>query len=205
MSPEVILFDEPTSALDPTMVSEVMAVIRSLAKSGMTMLVVTHEMDFARDVSDRVFYLDECGIYEEGSPSDIFTSPKKQKTQAFIHNIRSFTYEAASRDFDYVEMLGGVENFCFRHAIEKKTANKLQLLTEELVINIVTPQYGGCSLTVTFSDRLGSYELSVSYGGEKSDTLETAEDELSAMMIRGSVKEIRHEYTEGRNTITAVL
>lgn len=68
MSPEVILFDEPTSAPDPTMVSEVMAVMRSLAKSGMTMLVVTHEMDFAREVSSRVFYMDEGGIYEQGSP-----------------------------------------------------------------------------------------------------------------------------------------
>jgi len=205
MSPEVILFDEPTSALDPTMVSEVIAVMRSLAKSGMTMIIVTHEMDFARDVSNRVFYMDEGGIYEEGSPEEIFSDPKKPKTQVFIYNIRSFNYEVTSRDFDYVEMLGGVENFCFRHAIEKKTANKLQLLAEELVINIITPQYGACSLNLNFSEKLGTYELSVSYAGEKSDALENAEDDLSAMMVKNSAKEIHHEYADGVNTITATL
>ena len=68
MEPEIVLFDEPTSALDPTMVSEVLAVIRRLAKDGMTMAIVTHEMDFARDVSNRVFYMDEGVIYEEGTP-----------------------------------------------------------------------------------------------------------------------------------------
>jgi polar amino acid transport system ATP-binding protein len=205
MSPEVILFDEPTSALDPTMVSEVMAVMRNLAKSGITMLIVTHEMDFARDVSNRVFYMDEGGIYEEGSPDNIFMSPQKPKTQAFINNIRSFSYDITSRDFDYVEMLGGVENFCFRYAIEKKTANKLQLLAEELIINIVTPKYGACSLIMTFSEKLGTYELSVSYSGEESDALENAEDDLSAMMIRGNAKKIRHEYADGKNTITASI
>jgi len=202
MSPDVILFDEPTSALDPTMVSEVMAVIRSLAKSGMTMLVVTHEMDFARDVSSRVLYMDEGGIYEEGSPEDIFNNPKKPKTQAFIYNIRSFNYEAKSRDFDYVEMLGGVDNFCFRHAIEKKIANKLRLLSEELLINIVTPKYGACSLNLRFSEKLGTYELSVSYAGENSNAVETAEDEVSMAIVMSNAK-LRHEYSEGKNTIIA--
>ena len=205
MSPDVILFDEPTSALDPAMVSEVMAVMRSLAKSGMTMLVVTHEMDFARDVSNRVFYMDEGGIYEEGSPDEIFNNPKRPKTQAFIYNIRSFTYEIATRDFDFVEMMGGIENFCFRHAIEKKAANKLQLMAEELIINIVAPQYGACSLNLSFSEKLGSYKLAVSYGGENKDALKNANDELSAMVVRNSAKEIRHEYAEGKNTITAEL
>ena len=205
MSPEAILFDEPTSALDPTMVSEVMAVMRSLAKSGMTMIVVTHEMDFARDVSNRVFYMDEGGIYEEGSPKDIFENPKKPKTQSFIFNIRSFSYEVTSRNFDYVEMLSGVENFCFRHAIEKKTANKLQLLAEELVINIIMPKHEACSLNLSFSEKLGNYELSVTYLGEKFDALEESGDDLSAMMVKKSAKTLRHEYADGRNTITATL
>jgi len=205
MSPEVILFDEPTSALDPTMVSEVMAVMRSLAKSGMTMLVVTHEMDFARDISNRVFYMDECGIYEEGSPSEIFNNPQKQKTQAFIYNIRSYNFEASSRDFDHVEMLSGVDNFCFRHAVDQKVVNKLRLLAEELVINIVTPKYGACTLTINSSEKLGTYELSISYGGESSDALEYAEDDLSVMMVRGNAKDIRHEYADEKNTITVAL
>ncbi|WP_340123585.1 amino acid ABC transporter ATP-binding protein [Methylobacter svalbardensis] len=75
MEPEIILFDEPTSALDPTMIREVLSVIRRLAKEGMTMAIVTHEMDFARDVSNRVLYMDEGIIYEEGPPEQIFENP----------------------------------------------------------------------------------------------------------------------------------
>jgi len=86
MSPEVILFDEPTSALDPTMVFEIMEVIHGLTKSGITMLVVTHEMDFARIISDRIFYMDEKGIYEQGSAAEIFNNPQKPKTKAFVGN-----------------------------------------------------------------------------------------------------------------------
>ncbi len=205
MSPEVILFDEPTSALDPTMVSEVMAVMRSLAKSGMTMLVVTHEMDFARDVSSRVLYMDEGGIYEQGTPDEIFNNPQKPKTREFIYNIRSYHFEAGSRDFDYVEMLSGVENFCFRHAIGRKTANKLQLLAEELMINIVAPQYGVCALAVHFSEKQDTCEISVSYKGKAGNALDTAEDKLAAGMVKSSARELRHEYANGVNTITAVL
>ena len=84
MDPEILLFDEPTSALDPTMVGEVLSVIRDLAKTGMTMLVVTHEMRFARDVSTRVFYMDEGVIYEEGSPDMMFSAPKREKTRGFL-------------------------------------------------------------------------------------------------------------------------
>jgi polar amino acid transport system ATP-binding protein len=205
MRPDIILFDEPTSALDPTMVSEVMAVMRSLAKSGMTMLVVTHEMSFARDISNRVFYLDEKGIYEQGSPQEIFYNPKKPKTQAFIHNIRSYIYEVTSRDFDFVEMLSGVENFCFKHAIEKSIANKLRLLAEELVLNIITPEHGACTLNMNYSEKLSSYELSVSYGGANSDALSNTTDEISATMVRNTAKSIGHKYENDRNIITATL
>ena len=85
MDPEVILLDEPTSALDPTMVSEVQAVIRDLSRSGKTMLIVTHEMNFARAISNRVFYMDEGGIYEDGTPDEIFDNPKKELTRRFIY------------------------------------------------------------------------------------------------------------------------
>ena len=87
MDPEILLFDEPTSALDPTMVGEVLAVIKDLAKSGMTMLIVTHEMGFARDVSTRVFYMDEGVVYENGTPDEIFSRPQKPKTVEFIGQV----------------------------------------------------------------------------------------------------------------------
>ena len=210
MSPEVILFDEPTNELDSAMASEVMAVMRGLAKSGMTMLVVTHNLDFARETSTRVLYMDEGVIYEDGSPSEIFGKHQKPKTRAFIFKIRSFNYEILNRDFDYMEMLGGIENFCFRHAIEKKTANKLQLLAEELILHIVVPKYGACSLNLSFSEKLEHYELSVTYGREKNDVIEELGDDLSAMMVRKSASKLRYEYFpgdagDGRNVITATL
>ncbi|MDO4437124.1 MAG: amino acid ABC transporter ATP-binding protein [Coriobacteriaceae bacterium] len=84
MSPEIMLFDEPTSALDPEIVGEVLEVMRSLAEGGMTMVVVTHEMDFARGVSDEVVFMDQGIIAEHGSPEQIFTNPQNPRTRAFL-------------------------------------------------------------------------------------------------------------------------
>ena len=89
MDPEVLLFDEPTSALDPEMVGEVLAVMQSLAQEGMTMLVVTHEMAFARDVSTKVVYMNQGVICEEGTPEEVFGNPQKQETKDFLARFRN--------------------------------------------------------------------------------------------------------------------
>ena len=88
MEPEVLLFDEPTSALDPEMVGEVLSVMRDLAQEGMTMLVVTHEMAFARDVSNRVVYMNEGVICEQGSPAEVFGNPQQPETKEFLARFR---------------------------------------------------------------------------------------------------------------------
>lgn len=87
MKPKIMLFDEPTSALDPEMVGEVLAVMKNLAQEGMTMVVVTHEMGFAREVGDRVIFMDEGVIMEEGTPKELFGSPKSPRTQSFLSKI----------------------------------------------------------------------------------------------------------------------
>ena len=87
MEPEVMLFDEPTSALDPEMVGEVLDVMKELARSGMTMVCVTHEMGFAREVGDRVLFFDAGKIVEEGTPREIFTAPKEQRTKDFLNKV----------------------------------------------------------------------------------------------------------------------
>ncbi|MDP4178188.1 MAG: amino acid ABC transporter ATP-binding protein [Bacillota bacterium] len=87
MEPKALLFDEPTSALDPELVGDVLAVMRDLAKEGMTMIVVTHEMEFAREVSDRVIFMADGYIVEEGKPEDIFSNPKNQRTKTFLSRI----------------------------------------------------------------------------------------------------------------------
>ena len=89
MDPEVLLFDEPTSALDPEMVGEVLSVMQDLAQEGITMLVVTHEMAFARDVSTRVVYMNQGVICEEGTPEDVFGNPQKQETKDFLSRFRN--------------------------------------------------------------------------------------------------------------------
>jgi polar amino acid transport system ATP-binding protein len=87
MQPKIMLFDEPTSALDPEMVGEVLAVMKNLAKEGMTMVVVTHEMGFAKEVGDRVLFMDEGVIVEEGSPEELFNNPKHPRTKSFLSKI----------------------------------------------------------------------------------------------------------------------
>jgi len=87
MEPEVMLFDEPTSALDPEMVGEVLGVMKDLAKEGMTMIVVTHEMGFAKEVASRVLFMDAGAIVEEGLPQDIFDNPQHERTQSFLQKI----------------------------------------------------------------------------------------------------------------------
>jgi polar amino acid transport system ATP-binding protein len=87
MNPEVMLFDEPTSALDPEMVGEVLSLMKELADEGMTMVVVTHEMRFAREVADRVLFFDEKGIKEQGTPEEIFETPKSDRLKEFLSRV----------------------------------------------------------------------------------------------------------------------
>ena len=87
MAPDIILFDAPTSALDPEMVGEVLAVMQELAEDGMTMVVVTHEMGFAREVANRVMFINDGVIQEEGTPQEIFGNPKSQRLQEFLSKV----------------------------------------------------------------------------------------------------------------------
>lgn len=87
MDPEVMLFDEPTSALDPEMVGEVLAVMKELAEKGMTMVIVTHEMGFAKEVADRVFFMDQGIIMEQGTPAELFDSPRNERTKSFLSKV----------------------------------------------------------------------------------------------------------------------
>ena len=87
MNPEILLFDEPTSALDPEMVGEVLAVIKGLVKEGMTTVIVTHEMGFAREISDRVFFMDDGILAEKGTPEQIFSNPQNPRTKEFLSKV----------------------------------------------------------------------------------------------------------------------
>ena len=139
MHPQIMLFDEPTSALDPAMVSEVISVMRELAKTGLTMLIVTHEMRLAQDISTRVFYMDEGGIYEEGTPEQIFENPQKEKTRNFVFRIRSWEYAFTYDTRDMYEMMASLEHFATRQFRDPKAARNCQLAVEELTASCLLP------------------------------------------------------------------
>jgi polar amino acid transport system ATP-binding protein len=206
MEPEIILFDEPTSALDPTMVGEVTAVIRSLARSGMTMIIVTHEMQFAKEVSNRVLYMDEGGIYEDGTPDAIFGNPEREKTKEFIFKIRSFSFEVKSKGFDNVRLLSEIDEFSFRHGMDVKTSEKIRLIAEETAINIAGNALSEFTIYIAFSEQLGSYTVSLKYAGEQ-NILETAEDDISVMMVRKAADktEFKTAVSENGETVSSLL
>jgi len=208
MDPEIILFDEPTSALDPTMVSEVLAVIRRLAKDGMTMLIVTHEMAFARDVSSRVLYMDEGLIYEEGTPQQIFESPQKEKTRAFINRIRSFNYCINSPDYDLYAMNAEIETFCERQILPRKTRHNLLLVVEEL-LQIHNPLLTTTSLdlTIAYSEKKETLEIILKHHGKTGSLLdkERLPDELGLNIITHLAQEIDYRSTDGTNRLLVLM
>ena len=138
--PRIILFDEPTSALDPTMVGEVEYIIRQLAEEGRTMMIVTHEMEFAKNVANRVFYMDQGGICEEGSVEDIFEHPKKERTRRFIRQIRFLQLTMEAGNTDFVSIISDLQRFCEKNLISRRMANRIGLFLEEFLYNIVLPE-----------------------------------------------------------------
>jgi polar amino acid transport system ATP-binding protein len=199
MEPEVILFDEPTSALDPTMVSEVLSVIRRLAKDGMTMAIVTHEMDFARDVASRIFYMDQGLIYEEGTPDQIFNNPQKELTRSFINRVKTCRYSIASADFDLYAMNGQIQVFCEKHAISAKTCGNLLLVSEE-VLQLYKQLLSSRKLEVIvgYSEKTGQIELVFESDGHTGNVLEATdlEDNLPLVLIRGYTDGIEFQHGE---------
>ena len=153
MKPDVILFDEPTSALDPTMVGEVLSVIRQLAKEGMTMLIVTHEMKFAHDVSTRIFFMYDGYIHEDGSPEQIFEQPVHSATKAFIQRIRKEVFEIEGPDFDFLGMHSTMGAFCQKYGI----AEKLEIaerLTDKMLYDVMA-QHRPITVRITHSEQSG--------------------------------------------------
>ncbi|MEG1089608.1 MAG: amino acid ABC transporter ATP-binding protein [Bacteroidales bacterium] len=204
MDPQIILFDEPTSALDPTMVSEVLGVIRNLAKGGMTMAIVTHEMNFARNVSNRILYMDEGIIYEEGTPEEIFDNPKGEKTKVFINRIRNFHYHINNANYDLYALNAELITFCGKHFLSAKIQYNIQLLVEE-VLQIV-PLNKGLDLKFNYSERSGKLYLELLLSN---DTLvlgaEKKPDPISMAIINGLCGEVIETVEEGRTKIRCEL
>lgn len=209
MKPEIVLFDEPTSALDPTMISEVLAVIRRLAADGMTMMIVTHEMKFARDVSTRVLYMDEGIIYEEGPPQQIFEEQQREKTRVFIHNIKTFSYEIHSQAFDLYNLNAGLEEFGRRQFLAEKQISYIQLVLEELIVNKLLTKFGvsvDINVAVGYSEKSGAIDLTIVYAGEPYNPFEDGDaDDLSLLIVRNLVTGSDYSFGEGKNTLRLTM
>ena len=150
MKPEVILFDEPTSALDPTMVGEVLSVMKQLAREGMTMLIVTHEMKFARDISTRIFFMYDGYIHEDGTPAQIFDNPRRSATREFTQRIRREVFEIDGPGFDFQGMYSTMAQFCIKHDIA--TARERVESLCELMINDIMSAYRPMTVRINYKE-----------------------------------------------------
>jgi len=212
MDPQIMLFDEPTSALDPTMVGEVLATMRMLAKRGMTMLIVTHEMSFAREVGSRILYLDEHGIYEQGTPAEIFDCPKKPKTIAFIQKLKYFSQHIDRRDFDLMHLQGGIRSFAEKYGVKEKYVNRLQLCTEELIYEMLSGTEHGQTVSldvnISYSEADKSILLKLTCAGAEYNPFSAPEDSevhLGVTILRQVAKECSCSYHDGTNQIIIKL
>ena len=194
MKPEVILFDEPTSALDPTMVGEVLSVIRQLAKEGMTMLIVTHEMKFAYDVSTRIFFMNEGIIYEDGTPQQVFEAPRRSATKAFVQRIRKEVFEVEGTDFDFLDMETRIRQFFIKYDIPEISSKALRLC--QLVLPYFLAADKPLTVRTTYSELSGESTMDFMLEDythspmQDADILPAAQEE-----IKGLCREVVEEPT----------
>jgi len=200
MEPELVLFDEPTSALDPAMVGEVLAVIRALSRQGLTMVIVTHELDFAREVAHRVLYMDEKGIYETGTPEEIFDHPQRERTKAFIRRQKTFQYEIPSRTFDFYQLYTQIELFCQKYRISRETSYGLQLCAEESVFHLLNHNLASHILiSIYYSEQSGDAMLTPDYGVPNRDPYAGGEEDIGLQLLRSKAEQIWYEKNEEGN------
>lgn len=192
--PEVILFDEPTSALDPTMVGEVESVIQELSRSGKTLLIVTHEMRFAKLVSNRVFYMDQGLIYDDGTPEQIFEHPEKERTRKFIKQLKTLELCVESRDFDFLGEGAEIDKYLAKNRLDPKTAYRIRSSVEELVQQILLPELEKpmIRILIEYSEKEGTTKVIVRYNGKPFGP-EESKNRLSYKLLENAVSEMRYE------------
>ncbi len=208
MKPEIVLFDEPTSALDPTMVSEVLSVIRNLAGQGLTMLIVTHEMKFAKDVSTRVFYMDKGIIYEQGSPKQIFDSPQTDLCRAFVNRLKTFHYQINSKSFDFIGAATEIDNFARKQLLGAKQSLKYQQIFEELCVTSILPALPDKDFNLSFDaicNEDGSRcEAAIRWKGANFNPL-TQGDVLSIKLALSKTAESSYSYEGDTNSVIIIF
>jgi len=208
MDPQIMLLDEPTSALDPTMVGEVLATIRALGKKGLTLIIVTHEMSFARNFADRVLFLADHGIYEDGTAEQIFDNPQREKTIQFIRKLKRMDYHISERSFDLRALQGKIAAFCERYGIGEKRSWRLQLCVEEL-IEALMPHIDGIvdmDLVAEYSELEKGVSLLCNWKGDPYDPFNDPDcDNLGITILQHVARDIKTVSDAEGNHISCLM
>ena len=207
MEPKLLLMDEPTSALDPSMVGEVLAVIRMLAKRNISMLIVTHEMAFAREVASRVLFFADGGIYEQGPPDQIFDAPEREKTVAFIRKIKNLSHDVFEREFDLMALQSEICRFGERYGMDRNRIYRLQICCEELICEMLAhcydvPEPVSLHLDIDYAESDRTAELKLSCGGKAHNPFTQAEDGLGITILKHVGRDLAHTYENGTNIVS---
>ena len=193
MDPEVILFDEPTSALDPSMIGEVQSVIKMLAKSGRTMIIVTHEMDFAKKIANRVLFMYDGYVYEDGTPKQIFEHPQKEMTRKFIHRLSVLSYHIEDMDFDMEHLNDELAAYGEKLLIESERLSKLTVAIEEICINNILWDNDNPDILVLieYSEKLDTLTTLIRYNGNEFNCKDS-QSKLFQTIINEPTTEIKY-------------
>ncbi len=193
MDPEIILFDEPTAALDPAMTEEVKNLIRELAGRGKTILIVTHEMRFARDISDKILYLDKGVVCEEGTPEQIFENPQNESTRRFVKRVKVYEAHVETKEIDFAEIDGQIMNYGYKNNIDPKIIYSLQAVFEELCGQILVPRIYNPNVlfTAEYRDEKGKMSIAAEYNGTFFDPLDS-DNKISLSILKKHITNAVH-------------
>ena len=204
MEPEVMLFDEPTSALDPTMVDEVETVIKRLVDSGMTSIIVTHEMRFARNIASNILFLAEGGIYEEGSPDQIFDNPQKDLTRRFIYRSRMYEEALNKTDIDIYELCSRIRQYAIAYGLTRKQSKGIEYFCEELIYPLI--MFNNAVLRIIADENRNEYSITAEFKGLNKDPLSLeCIDELGLSIVKAYSSSLNSSCINGIWQINATI
>ena len=204
MEPEVMLFDEPTSALDPTMVDEVETVIKRLVDSGMTSIIVTHEMRFARNIASNILFLAEGGVYEEGSPDQIFDNPQKDLTRRFIYRSRMYEEALNKTDIDIYELCSRIRQYAIAYGLTRKQSKGIEYFCEELIYPLI--MFNNAVLRIIADENRNEYSITAEFKGLNKDPLSLeCIDELCLSIVKAYSSSLNSSCINGIWQINATI
>ena len=204
MEPEVMLFDEPTSALDPTMVDEVESVIKRLVDSGMTSIIVTHEMRFARNIASNILFLAEGGVYKEGSPDQIFDNPQKNLTRRFIYRSRMYEEALNKTDIDIYELCSRIRQYAIAYGLTRKQSKGIEYFCEELIYPLI--MFNNAVLRIIADENRNEYSITAEFKGLNKDPLSLeCIDELGLSIVKAYSSSLNSSCINGIWQINATI